>query len=209
MLDVWDVKFDRNVDYTITVCSQQLHLFIYEAHCARSSKLQEQLRITVDPPSNKSVVAKKDIPKGTLCLLPVSPSTYVTDKKIPTNTVDLGDQGEYGWADKPVKLKAYVSTCHRKFEIDTSGDRAAKKTTYEFYAPFWCVPHTNKTAEANMTFETLTMVKEGDFIHSGDYVIPVMTNSVILKKGDALRFLQYSNSSKYPPLDGLKKRTGK
>ena len=201
MREKWDLLFHSNEDYVALLIGQQLQLLIYEAHVENSEGLQEKLTLIVDPPGSKSAVAKVDIPKRSICLVPVGPNVTCSSKKVPSNMLDLGDVTPF----HGLSLNAFCSPNHKKAQEDSAGDRPTQRKTYDFFAPFWCVQHTNKSSDANCEFRTISKRKEGNFPHSGEYFITVLTNAVDVKKGDVLRFLQSSPASKFPSQAKLKK----
>ena len=200
--DDWDEDFKQNYELGCDIYASQLKILTKELHTDSVKTWKGKLTLVVEPATMRQAIVKCNIAKGSLMLVPVS-QNIACAKKVPLNVVHMGYMGDI---DK-VSVYAYAQSTHKNGESGPEKkDVQSAKKVYEFFAPFWCVQATPKSADANMAFETVKMPVKGNYTHSGDYYITILTNTRDLVIGDCLKFQQFAAKDKYPPHDSMKAR---
>jgi len=191
------VNFEANGGYVCELIASKLRLMLHQEHMKQSPGWSGFVTLVVEPIASRAVVAAKDIPAKKLTFVPLSPNlTVKATGSTPQNVVDLGTVLSDGKFD----AFAYVVPFIKK---PATSDNHEKKTSTEFYSPFWSVSSTSDVKKANMVFELMVVEFHGD-----KFDVPVLINPKVVKKGEPLAYYRQANTGKYPKMNEFKGASG-
>ena len=184
-----------HVDYSTSMIVSKVRLAIdivnsKYAGCNVSSLCE----LILAPVSLRGAVAKKQIKKNELTLVPVTTSISVTNEKIPKipdayldSCNDFGSV-KLGLAPKYPELTASLRAKRKSDDAPATNDKV------QLTVPFWFVHITTKADSANMVFKIEHVMVCEDKLN-----VPLLVNARTIEPGERLLVLQPQGcSSKWP-----------